>query len=132
MNATISAAGVFTYCLLQGLRGDADADQDGKVTFKELKDYIRDKVPELTDNKSHPNIIRRPSRPITSAVHRSLQRRGCRAGTEGYGTLVIRTPDSMGFQVSVDGSLIGTLDSRLERTVRVKSGAVICPSAKGP
>ncbi|HEU4386751.1 MAG TPA: caspase family protein, partial [Blastocatellia bacterium] len=46
--------GVFTWCLLEGLRGNADRDNDGQVDFKELKDYLRDTVPELTNNRQHP------------------------------------------------------------------------------
>lgn len=43
--------GVFTYALLQGLRGDADSSRnpDGKITIKELEAYLNDTVPELTE-----------------------------------------------------------------------------------
>lgn len=40
--------GVFTYALLKGLDGEADAGADGKITVKELEAYVNDKVPELT------------------------------------------------------------------------------------
>jgi len=36
--------GLFTYYLLKGLRGEADADKDGWVTVKELYDYAKPKV----------------------------------------------------------------------------------------
>src|ERR1044071_898694 len=45
--------GVFTYFLLEGLRGNADADVDGVVTFDELKKYVREKVAAYTDNKEN-------------------------------------------------------------------------------
>jgi WD40 repeat protein len=41
--------GVFTYILLQALRGNADgAPKDSKITVYELKSYIDDQVPEIS------------------------------------------------------------------------------------
>lgn len=41
--------GVFTYALIEGLRGAADgAPKDGKITVKELEAYLSDRVPALT------------------------------------------------------------------------------------
>jgi len=41
--------GLFTYLLIKALNGDADgAPKDGKVTIYELKSYLDDQVPELT------------------------------------------------------------------------------------
>ena len=41
--------GLFTYLLIKALQGDADgAPKDGKVTIYELKSYLDDQVPELT------------------------------------------------------------------------------------
>lgn len=41
--------GLFTYLLLKALQGDADgAPKDGKVTIYELKSYLDDQVPEMT------------------------------------------------------------------------------------
>lgn len=41
--------GLFTYVLIQALRGEADGSpKDGKVTIYELKSYIDDQVPEMT------------------------------------------------------------------------------------
>ena len=36
---------VFTYYLLDGLKGKADQDNNGKVTFDELSEYVVEKVP---------------------------------------------------------------------------------------
>jgi hypothetical protein len=36
--------GLYTYFLLRGLRGEADADRDGNVTLGELTAYVNDKV----------------------------------------------------------------------------------------
>lgn len=37
--------GLFTYYFLRGLRGEADEDQDGRVTIGEIVSYVRDRVP---------------------------------------------------------------------------------------
>jgi len=46
--------GVFTYYLLEGLRGPADANRDGAVTFDEAYDYVARMVPEATGQTQHP------------------------------------------------------------------------------
>lgn len=46
--------GVFTYYLLEGLRGKADADKDGIVTVDEVYGYVAKKVPEVTGQNQHP------------------------------------------------------------------------------
>jgi Caspase domain len=46
--------GVFTYYLLEGLRGAADSDGDGIVTVDEAYGYVARKVPEVTGQNQHP------------------------------------------------------------------------------
>ena len=46
--------GVFTYYLLEGLKGKADADKDGIVTVDEVYAYVSKKVPEVTGQNQHP------------------------------------------------------------------------------
>ncbi|MFH2141693.1 MAG: caspase family protein [Bacteroidota bacterium] len=41
--------GVFTFAILQGLSGQADANKDGKISIKELSLYVENKVPELSE-----------------------------------------------------------------------------------
>jgi WD40 repeat protein len=48
--------GVFTYFLLQGLRGAADRDGDHIVTLGELMEYVRDHVREATREAQIPAI----------------------------------------------------------------------------
>ena len=53
--------GVFTYALLQGIKGDADgSDKDKKITIQELSSFLNDKVPELSKKfrgqVQYPNI----------------------------------------------------------------------------
>ncbi len=41
--------GIFTYTLIEGIDGKADANQDKKLTVRELSTYIENKVPELSE-----------------------------------------------------------------------------------
>jgi uncharacterized caspase-like protein len=47
--------GVFTYFLLEGLKGKADANQDGIVSLGEAMDYTEEQVRRATRNKQHPD-----------------------------------------------------------------------------
>lgn len=47
--------GVFTYYLLEGLRGKADLDKDGVVTVDEVYRYVSAKVPQATGQGQHPS-----------------------------------------------------------------------------
>ncbi len=46
--------GLFSYYVLKGLSGDADANKDGKVDASELVKYVGDQVPSGSNNKQHP------------------------------------------------------------------------------
>ncbi|MFQ5664935.1 MAG: caspase family protein [Candidatus Binatia bacterium] len=48
------AHGVFTYAVLEGLQGRADADGDGLVSLSELFGYVARVVPRLTGAQQHP------------------------------------------------------------------------------
>ena len=46
--------GVFTYFLLEGLRGKADTDKDGLITVDEAYAYVSKQVPQATGQEQHP------------------------------------------------------------------------------
>ncbi len=46
--------GVFTYYMLEGLRGKADFDDDGVITLDEIYRYVSVKVPQATGQDQHP------------------------------------------------------------------------------
>ena len=53
--------GVFTYYLLEGMRGNADMDpKDGIVSVGELFEYVRERVQKETMNQQHPSIGTNP------------------------------------------------------------------------
>ena len=52
--------GVFTYYLLQGLRGEADLNNNGFVAVGELFEYVRENVKKATNHRQHPSIGTNP------------------------------------------------------------------------
>ncbi|HXG67002.1 MAG TPA: caspase family protein [Blastocatellia bacterium] len=122
--------GVFTYCLLEGLGGIADKDNDGKVTFNELTAYLRDEVPRLTDNKQHPkaNTTAIEANYLPLSVVRYTD--ASVSGSKDYGLLVVRTPDINGVQVSVDGAPVATMNTRTQYPLKVPAGARTLSFAK--
>jgi uncharacterized caspase-like protein len=46
--------GVFTYFLLEGLKGKADTDNDKIITVDEIYRYVSDEVPKATKQEQHP------------------------------------------------------------------------------
>ena len=46
--------GVFSYFVMKGLQGAADANKDSAVDAAELIQYVAEQVPLATDNKQHP------------------------------------------------------------------------------
>ncbi len=62
--------GLFTYYLLRGLRGEADANHDGEVTLGELTAFLRESVPAAAKShfrqEQHPLVF--PAMPSTSKL----------------------------------------------------------------
>lgn len=56
--------GVFSYYLIEGLRGDADLNRDGKVMLSELERFVKEGVPEHVrrkhKQKQDPELFGRP------------------------------------------------------------------------
>jgi uncharacterized caspase-like protein len=48
--------GLFTYYLLQGLSGKADANGDNIVTVSELYDYVNEQVVKTSRGSQHPEL----------------------------------------------------------------------------
>jgi TolB-like protein/ketosteroid isomerase-like protein len=52
--ATQLGHGVFTYSMIEGLRGAADVDGDSMVSVSEIFTYVARQVPRLTEGRQHP------------------------------------------------------------------------------
>jgi tetratricopeptide (TPR) repeat protein/uncharacterized caspase-like protein len=124
--------GVFTYCLLQGLSGDADTNFDGKVTFNEVSAYLRDEVPRMTENKQHPKsnttAISANALPLSVVSYADVAATG---RSDDYGLLVIRTPDLDGVEVAIDGKPFAKFTAGAQRAVMAKVGARSITFARG-
>jgi WD40 repeat protein len=46
--------GLFTYAIIEGMRGGADVIKDGVITMKELDAYVSARVPEMSGGAQHP------------------------------------------------------------------------------
>jgi len=125
--------GVFTHFLLEALRGHADGyspsprkevEPDGVVTFKEVKEYLRDHVPARTNNRQHPQYgtTSLETNEIPLAVIAYRDENECR-DRRRCGTLLLRAPDLPGVEVTVDGVSVGKLKGDAEHNVNLAAGA---------
>jgi len=48
--------GAFTWCLIKGLKGEADRDSDSLVTAEEMAAYLPSEVARITQDRQHPGI----------------------------------------------------------------------------
>jgi uncharacterized caspase-like protein len=115
--------GVFTYCLIEGLSGAADANQDGKVTFDEAVQYLDERVPQMTNGRQHPfantTAVDANYLALSAVTYANLAKAG---PVGGYGLLKIRVPDIDGVNVAIDDKDQTTLEKGVTRTFRVPAG----------
>lgn len=113
--------GVFTWCLLEGLRGHADSNQDGVVIFDEMASYLSREVPRLTKDQQHPyiNATKLGANKIALSVVRYTE---SVCHSQPCGTLVVRAPELNEVMVSVDDAPPLPLSARVERTWRLRAG----------
>jgi tetratricopeptide (TPR) repeat protein len=113
-------AGVFTHCLTEGLSGLADANQDGTVNFKEIKDYLSSAVPAYTNGRQHPQSI--TTKIEANYIPLSVVNYGSSTADAGYGMLEISAPELDGVTVAVDGKPVEQLHRDRKTWSRVAAG----------
>jgi len=115
--------GVFTYCLVEGLSGTADGNEDGKVTFDEIVQYLDERVPQMTANKQHPfantTAVEANYLALSVVTYANLASKGAKGG---FGLLKIRVPDLDGVDVAIDDKPEATLQKGVVRSFRVPAG----------
>ncbi|HSQ19054.1 MAG TPA: caspase family protein, partial [Blastocatellia bacterium] len=115
--------GVFTYCLVEGLSGTADENEDGKVTFDEIVQYLDQRVPQMTNNKQHPfantTAVEANYLALSVVTYANLAARGPKGG---FGLLKIRVPDIDGVDVAIDDKPEAILQKGVVRSFRVPAG----------
>ena len=94
--------GVFTYFVIKGMQGEADADGDGRVTADELADYVHNNVRNETEGKQNPTSERGSFDPeMLLAYNPGRAKVGLKPSAK-FGTLIIET-NMDGVEVYVDG-----------------------------
>src|SRR5262249_6352019 len=114
--------GVFTYALLEALSGNADQNQDGKVTFDEVVNYIDERVPALTNRRQHPYANTTAVEANYLALSVVSYPNLASGGPTNYGLLRVRVPDLAGVNVAIDNDPPAMLDKGIPRTFRVPAG----------
>lgn len=106
--------GVFTYCLLNALRGEADFNQDEKINFCEVGNYLVEEVPKIVADQ---HVMVMPNTIDANFLPLSLVR--YTEESDSHSTLLIRSPDIDGVEVAVDGKRIEKLKVGIETALMV-------------
>ncbi len=101
--------GVFTYFVVKGLEGEADASGDGIVTADELAEYVHANVRNATGGRQNPTSERGSFDPNMVLAYNLSRRRIAEPSVPKYGILILET-NMDGTEVSVDGKNQGTVN----------------------
>lgn len=100
--------GIFTYYVVRGLAGAADANGDGVVTADELAEYVHDNVRQATDGRQNPTSERGSFDPnMVLAFNPDHVKAAALPGLQ-YGTLVVQT-NMDNTELWLDGKDVGAL-----------------------
>lgn len=100
--------GIFTYYVVQGLSGAADANGDGVVTADELAEYVRTNVRAATNAQQNPTSDRGSFDPNMVLAYNPDHTKGTVAGL-AFGTLIVQSNmDNTEFWL--DDKLIGVVN----------------------
>lgn len=105
--------GVFTYYLLEGMKGKADFDSDGVVSVSEIHKYVSAKVPPRTNQEQRPTYFVNDTVTgeivlgRTSNAAFKFDMRDPWAGAEQFGRLVVQA-SPVDANIFIDGFRRGT------------------------
>jgi tetratricopeptide (TPR) repeat protein len=83
--------GIFTYYVVQGLQGSADANSDGVVTADELAEYVHTNVRQATGSRQNPTSERGSFDPNMLLAFNPDRAKSVTAASLNYGTLIVQT-----------------------------------------
>jgi len=83
--------GIFTYYVVQGLQGSADANSDGVVTADELAEYVHTNVRQATGSRQNPTSERGSFDPNMLLAFNPDRSKSVSAASLNYGTLIVQT-----------------------------------------
>ena len=114
--------GVFTYCLLEAMRGAADENKDRIVIFNEALQFLQEEVPRLTQGRQHPYCYATwGSYDIPLSIVSYSDNEPTPANK--YATLVIRNPAVDGVEVAIDDEPQQSAPIAIEVSTQVQAGA---------
>ena len=83
--------GIFTYYVVQGLKGDADTNGDGVVTADELAEYVHTNVRNATGSRQNPTSERGSFDPNMLLAFNPDRAKEATQASLNYGTLVVQS-----------------------------------------
>jgi tetratricopeptide (TPR) repeat protein/uncharacterized caspase-like protein len=98
--------GVFTYYVVKGLEGAADASHDGIITADELAEYVHTNVREVTGGQQNPTSERGSFDPAMFLAWTPATAAPAAPPAPKFGSLVIEA-NMDGVEVFVDGKSVG-------------------------
>jgi tetratricopeptide (TPR) repeat protein len=101
--------GVFTYYVVEGMRGAADTNHDGIVSADELGEYVHTQVREATQARQNPTSDRGSFDPNMQIAYVPSNAAPAAPPAPKYGGLVFET-NMDGVEVFLDGKSIGVVD----------------------
>ena len=101
--------GIFTYYVVRGLAGAADANSDGIVTADELAEYVHTNVREATQGRQNPTSERGSFDPNMLLAFNPDHVKAAALPDLQYGTLVIQT-NMDNTELWLDGKDVGVLN----------------------
>jgi uncharacterized caspase-like protein/tetratricopeptide (TPR) repeat protein len=101
--------GIFTYYVVRGLAGAADANSDGIVTADELAEYVHTNVREATQGRQNPTSERGSFDPNMLLAFNPDHVKAAAQPDLQYGTLVIQT-NMDNTELWLDGKDVGVLN----------------------
>ncbi|MEW6730366.1 MAG: caspase family protein [Acidobacteriota bacterium] len=132
--------GVFTYYLLEGLRGNARGSRADVITIRDLWIYVQKRVAERTENRQHPTLGQNRYDPdlVVSVLPRKITGQPTSIDTSKTteaidGTLTITIRDEDQVEVTIDGKPIegGKLDSDKTVSLVLPAGSHLVQATKG-
>jgi tetratricopeptide (TPR) repeat protein len=101
--------GIFTYYVVKGMEGEADADANGVVTADELAEYVRVNVRQATDGLQNPTSDRSNFDPDMLLSYVPTRARPGAPPPPKFGTLIFEA-NMDGVEVFVDGKSMGVVN----------------------
>lgn len=101
--------GIFTYYVVRGLAGAADANGDGVVTADELAEYVHTNVRAATEGRQNPTSERGSFDPGMVLAFNPEHVKGTEASNLQYGVLVVQT-NMDNTELWLDGKDVGVLN----------------------